>query len=379
MPACIKGYRTPNNLTSLFCVYIMRCKATGNHCAEGISHRLLMTSELQQHQTRDMFLMFVRYPFHTRRRSGLMTLSVKRLLLPLVLIGGWQLASAQYAWDFGLHLGGANYLGEMGGKDQPRRDFVWDMKLGQTRWAVGGFARRKINRTISINAGLLYMRIQGADELSTYRPRRGRNLNFRNDMFELYLRPEFTIYQDNDMGGRGRYRTSFRLFGYAGIALYYHNPKGQLYGEGDFYALQPLRTELVDYSNIGVSVPIGIGFHFTQGRRHRFGWDLGWRTTFTDYLDDASTVYADPALLPSQLAVDLANQSSQAYALDPTLPDPRNYDAGAIRGDATHNDSYLTMTFTYSYVLRGQSNFYRQRYNWIRGNNRVGRKSRAKF
>ena len=45
---------------------------------------------------------------------------------------------AQYAWDFGMHLGGANYLGEMGGKDQPRRDFVWDMKLGQTRWAVGG-------------------------------------------------------------------------------------------------------------------------------------------------------------------------------------------------------------------------------------------------
>jgi hypothetical protein len=338
-----------------------------------------MISELQPHQTPDIFLMFARYQFHSCRRSGLMTLSAKRLLLPLILISGWQFANAQYAWDFGFHLGGANYLGEMGGKDQPRRDFVWDMKLGQTRWAVGGFARRKINRTISVNAGLLYMRIQGADELSTYRPRRGRNLNFRNDMFELYLRPEFTIYQDNDMGGRGRYRTSFRLFGYAGIALYYHNPKGQLNGEGDFYALQPLNTELADYSQIGVSVPIGIGFNFTQRRRHRFGWDLGWRTTFSDYLDDASTVYADPALLPSQLAVDMANQSAYAYSLDPTLPDPRNYDAGAIRGDATHNDSYLTMTFTYSYVLRGQSNFYRQRYNWIRGNKRVGRKSRAKF
>ncbi|MBL7947081.1 MAG: hypothetical protein JNN32_13535, partial [Flavobacteriales bacterium] len=42
-------------------------------------------------------------------------------------------ASAQYAWDFGMHLGGANYLGEMGGTDQPRRDFVWDMKMSQTR------------------------------------------------------------------------------------------------------------------------------------------------------------------------------------------------------------------------------------------------------
>jgi hypothetical protein len=49
------------------------------------------------------------------------------------------------------------------------------------------------------------------------------------------------------------------------------------------------------------------------------------------------------------------------------------------RGDPTHNDSYLTLTLTYSYVLKGQSNFYRQRYSWIRGKKRVGRKSRAKF
>ena len=286
---------------------------------------------------------------------------------------------AQYSWDVGVHLGGANYLGEMGGKEKTRRDFVWDMKLNQTRWAIGPFARYKVNRTISVNAGLLYMRIQGADHFSSNPERVGRNLNFRNDMFELYIRPEFTIFQDNDLGGRGRYRTDFRLFGYVGVGLFYQNPKGQINREGDFYELRPLNTELADYSSLGVSIPAGLGFHFTMKRRHRIGWDMGWRTTFTDYLDDASTVYADPALLPSQLAVDLANQSSYAYALDPSLPDPRNYDAGGIRGDPTHNDSYLTMTFTYSYVLRGQSNFYRQRYNWIRGNKRVGRKSRAKF
>lgn len=310
-----------------------------------------------------------------------MSKSSLRFLLAGAVIGATTFgARAQYAWDVGFHIGGANYLGEMGGKDEPRRDFVWDMKLSQTRWAVGGFARRKINRLLSVNAGLMYLRIQGADELTEdYRPRRGRNLNFRNDMLELYVRPEFTIYQDNDLGGRGRYKLDFRLFGYVGAALYYHNPKGQINREGDFYALQPLTTELVDYSRIGFAIPAGIGFHFTKKRRHRFGWDMGWRTTFSDYLDDASTVYADPALLPSQLAIDLADQSSYAYALDPTLPHPNNYKEGAIRGDPTHNDSYLTMTFTYSYVLRGQSNFYRQRYSWIRGAKRVGRKSRAKF
>jgi hypothetical protein len=305
---------------------------------------------------------------------------IRPFAIATLLAGVAVTADAQYAWDVGFHLGGANYLGEMGGKDQPRRDFIWDMKLSQTRWAVGGFARRKINRLISVNTGLLYLRLQGADALTeSYRPRRGRNLNFRNDLLEWYIRPEFTIYQDNDLGGRGRYRTDFRLFGYVGAALYYHNPKGQINREGDFYALQPLTTELVDYSRFGVSIPAGIGFHFTKRRRHRFGWDMGWRTTFTDYLDDVSTTYADPALLPNQDAINLANQTSFAYALDPTLPHPNNYAPGAIRGDPTHNDSYLTMTFTYSYVLRGQSNFYRQRYSWIRGTKRVGRKSRAKF
>lgn len=326
-------------------------------------------------------------PFSMSRRSLHLALAALFVALAATRV------DAQYAWDLGIHVGGANYLGEMGGKDQPRRDFVWDMKMSQTRWAFGGFARRKINRLLSVNTGLLYLRIQGADALTEdYRPRRGRNLNFRNDMIEWYLRPEFTIFQDNDLGGRGRYRLDFRLFGYVGVGVYYHNPKGQINREGDFYALQPLTTELVDYSKIGVSIPAGIGFHFTQRRRHRYGMDIGWRTTFSDYLDDVSTTYKDPNLLPGGVggtAAQLADQSSYAYALDPTLPNPNNYgfytstgdspDVENIRGDPTHNDSYLTLTFTYSYVLRGQSNFYRQRYSWIRGAKRVGRKSRAKF
>ncbi len=299
---------------------------------------------------------------------------------------------AQYAWDFGVHIGGANYLGEMGGKEQTRRDFIWDLKLSQTRWCFGGFARRKINRLVSINAGLLYFRLQGADALSTNPQRVGRNLNFRNDMFEAYLRGEFTIFADNDLGGRGRYKTDFRLFGYAGVAGFFHNPKGQINREGEFYNLRDYNTELADYSNIGVAIPVGIGFHFTKRRRHRFGWDFGWRTTFTDYIDDASTTYKDLSGLPddirptSQLLYD-----QHSYVDDGAGPIPSQYQYGYWdsngpspksenkRGDPTHNDSYLTMTFTYSYVLKGQSNFYRQRYNWMRGKKRIGRKSRAKF
>lgn len=311
---------------------------------------------------------------------------------------------AQYAWNVGLHLGGANYLGEMGGKEQPRRDFIWDLKMNQTRWCFGGFARRKINRMISINGGLLYFRIQGADAWSENPARVGRNLNFRNDMLEAYLRGEFTIFQDNDLGGRGKYRKDFRLFGYAGIAGYYHKPKGQINRQGDFFALQDFDTELAGYGNIGMAIPVGVGFHFTFKRRHRIGWDFGWRTTFTDYLDDASTIYKDPALMPAGAADWYDQRPYLVGDLDPntagqqvanangdlvTIPSELQYGWQTSegpseqkpnkRGDPTHNDSYLTMTLTYSYVLKGQSNFYRQRYSWMRGKKRVGRRSRAKF
>lgn len=315
---------------------------------------------------------------------------------------------AQYAWDFGIHLGGANYLGEMGGKELPRRDFIWDMKLSQTRWCVGAFARRKINRLISINSGILYFRIQGADDLSTNPARVGRNLNFRNDMLEWYLRPEFTIFADNDLGGRGRYHTDFRLFGYVGVALYYSNPKSQINHQGDFFALHDYTTELVNYSHFGLAIPVGIGMHFTIHRRHRIGWDFGWRTTFTDYLDDVSTVYKNYHLMPAgaQALYDMSDFVTHGTQFDtdpagglytqdadnPALPGQEQYGwegdddspgpsklTENKRGDPTHNDSYLTMTFTYSYVLKGQSNFYRQRYSWMRGKKRIGRKSRAKF
>lgn len=317
---------------------------------------------------------------------------MKKLLLLLFIVSIIPVANAQYRWDIGIAVGGANYLGEMGGKEKTRRDFIWDLKLDQTRWMVGAFARYKASRLISVNAGLNYLRLQGADRHSTNPQRVGRWLNFRNDMFELYARPEITIFQDNDLGGRGRYSTDFRLFAYVGIAAYYSNPKGQINSLGDWHELQPLATEGEDYSQIGLAIPAGIGFYFTKKRKYRFGFDMGWRTTFDDYLDDVSTIYINPDDLPNDLSREIYNQHQYA----PTEVDgqavPNEYQYGYWdppgeeskpsenkRGDPTHNDSYLTMNVTFSYVLKGQSNFYKQRYSWIRGKRRIGRKSRAKF
>ena len=318
---------------------------------------------------------------------------MKKLLILGCVLLFIPVANAQYRWDVGISLGGANYLGEMGGKEKTRRDFIWDLKLDQTRWTIGGFARYKASRLVYINVGINYLRIQGADRNSTNPERVGRYLNFRNDMIELYARPEITIFQDNDLGGKGRYSTDFRLFAYIGIAGYLSNPKGQINGTGDWHELRPLTTEgqSSEYSQIGIAVPAGLGFYFTKQRKYRFGFDIGWRTTFDDYLDDVSTIYANPDDLPNQLSIDIQNQHEFAPTeingqdvpseLQYGYWDPNGSSKPSEnkRGDPTHNDSYLTMNVTFSYVLKGQSNFYKQRYSWIRGKRRIGRKSRAKF
>ncbi|MFQ5335666.1 MAG: DUF6089 family protein, partial [Flavobacteriales bacterium] len=132
---------------------------------------------------------------------------------------------AQYYWDYGIKAGASSYLGEFGGKEKPRRDFVMDMKLNQTRWVGSAFGRYKVTRNIAAALSFTYIRLQGADNLSTYPNRYARNLSFRNDMFELALRAEYYFYTIYDVGGKGRYEVDFRSYVFAGAGMFYHNPK----------------------------------------------------------------------------------------------------------------------------------------------------------
>jgi len=301
---------------------------------------------------------------------------MRKLLLSLIITTlTVSLSKAQYNWDFGVHAGASNYLGEMGGKADTRKDFIMDIKLSKTQFTGGAFARYKFTPLISAKLGLNYIRIEGADNASTNRGRAGRNLSFQNNMFELDLQAQVFFYEIPDLGRTYRYRNDFKMYAFAGVAGYYHNPRTMY--QGSWVKLQPLQTEGVQYKKIGVSIPLGIGLLFTLEKRHRIGWEFNWRTTFTDYLDDVSTVYADPNTLSSQLAIDLANRRDE---LTGDYPVASNYDPGKKRGDPSHNDSYMTTSIYYSYVLRGKSSFYKSKYGSVFKRSKYKkRKIRAKF
>ncbi|MFM7813198.1 MAG: outer membrane beta-barrel protein, partial [Flavobacteriales bacterium] len=92
---------------------------------------------------------------------------MKRLLLALLILSA-AAAQAQFRWDYGLKLGTANYLGDIGGKNLQRRDYFWDMHLGETRYAVGIFGRYKYNKRFAVSGNLDHFLIQDADRFTTY-------------------------------------------------------------------------------------------------------------------------------------------------------------------------------------------------------------------
>ncbi|HEU4716263.1 MAG TPA: DUF6089 family protein [Bacteroidia bacterium] len=316
---------------------------------------------------------------------------MKKLLFAAVIVLTPFIARAQYFWDFGVGVGGSNYLGEMGGKQLTRRDFVMDIKMKETRQAVNGFARYKISPQFSIKGNLSYACIRGADSLCTNEPRYWRNLNFRNQMFELSAECQYFFYEINDLGHTYRYRNNFRAYIGLGIGGLYHNPKGNF--NGTWIALRPLETENVRYTKVTLTIPATAGFYFTVNKHYRIGWCIDWRTTFSDYLDDASTFYVQNTVPGAAAVADRTNHAAAnawgAQNSNPGFGNNFGYQTwtdsdGNVhlnkRGDPTHNDSFITTSVEFSYVIRGKSSIYKSHYSYMfKGKKYKHRKVRAKF
>jgi hypothetical protein len=290
--------------------------------------------------------------------------SMKQLLIIISLMFIYMAGFSQYRMDFGLKLGGTNYLGEMGGLQEDGKDFVADIKLQTTRPAFGLFVSYEVSPQFFVSGSIMYGRITGADSLSKAGARYTRNLHFRNDIYELAVRGEVTLLDIFDITTKSWLKTHLRGYGYVGIASYYHNPEAEY--KGEWVKLRPLMTEgqEVSYSNFGFSIPIGIGVAITHNKRYRIGWEIGWRTTFTDYLDDVSSSFGNPTLMREQgnpVGADLSNRTYEKFDYHPNGYTHNAFSAGAIRGDPTDNDTYIFSTINFSYVIKGQRRMYRRK------------------
>ena len=120
--------------------------------------------------------------------------------------------------------------------------------------------------------------------------------------------------------------------------LCYFNPRAQD-AEGNWTSLRKLRTEDQDqpYSPLTLTLPMGIGFRMGISKMWRVGIELAYVKTFTDYLDDVSTVYANPANLAPEAE----------YFANPAVGNP-SFDPGQKRGDPNQKDAYYHMNVVFT-------------------------------
>ncbi|CAN5903685.1 hypothetical protein BH11BAC7_BH11BAC7_31620 [soil metagenome] len=295
----------------------------------------------------------------------------KRILLALILILPL-FANAQrnkhYRWEVGMDIGAANFLGDLGGANQIGTHFVKDLELSLTRTALGAHVRYRSNRYLAYRANFMYGKINGNDALTAERYRHNRNLNFKSNIFEFSTVLEFYISKErpghvyNYKKVKGLRHIDIQTYAFVGIGGFYYNPKS--IRAGQWYELRPLHTEgqgfkpgTKSYSKFSLSIPMGLGFKYALNRRWNIGLEYGLRLTMTDYIDDVSTVYVDPALLTANL--DPQTAAAAIYFANPGGYDISAADNGGIdptwtdqqRGDSKHNDAYMFMCVTVNYKI----------------------------
>lgn len=244
----------------------------------------------------------------------------------------------------GVTLTAMNYFGDITPKPS-----IPSLRFGATRPNIGVTITHRFTPIISARAGLSYGRITGSDEKAADpndadgKFRYNRNMNFRNDLAELSVVGIVDLIPNRNTYIK---RPDLVPYVFAGVAGYAGNPKGED-ASGNFVALQPLKTEGVDYNKAGIAIPFGLGARYKLNKSFDLGFEVGFRKTFNDYLDDVSTKYIDQSQLNSSAAKYFGGGITKNRSGEFT-----NFDsAGSQRGKSNEDDWYVQAGFTLNYIL----------------------------
>ncbi|WP_031530809.1 outer membrane beta-barrel protein [Dyadobacter crusticola] len=164
--------------------------------------------------------------------------------------------------------------------------------------------------------------------------------NFQNNLSFKTFNPDLNIGIKADLFSFNRQaRVNPYLLGGIGFTLL--NPKAEI--DGTWQKLAPLRTEGVKYTRLPLVFTAGIGVSFRVAERFDLGLEICNNFVNSDYLDDVSTVYPNPDLLPSDLARRLSDRA-------PEIGQPARQ-PGFNRGNPDSKDSYLFLQAKAAYRI----------------------------
>ncbi len=260
-------------------------------------------------------------------------------------LNGYAQTYKNATWSGNVYLGASNMMGDLGGSNFIGSRGIFDYDFRSNRLAGGLGLNLHTGGSFSVGLNFLATRLYGDDAFSKQDFHVQRNLCVRTDVLEADLLLEYRPFS--------RSSGFNRFYIYSGVGGMYYQPKAEY--NDDWYKLRELGTEgqyLASgdgpYKELQVVVPYGLGYKFRLAKSISLVVDLGFRKTFTDYLDDVSTVYADPTELQLSSntpppAVDLADRSIDGMA------------TGSIRGNPDKDDSFHVLSLKLEYIFGGKS------------------------
>lgn len=205
---------------------------------------------------------------------------------------------------------------------------------------------------VSLRFSISHGQVGSADSLASAPDRRARNLHFRSPVTEGAAVIVYELIRDRFFDRRRQMKRPFiSPYVFAGVSIFRFDPQAQLDGD-TWLTLQPLGTEgqyiqgVADtpepYRRVQMALPFGGGLEMRFANYLGARVELGYRTTFTDYLDDISSFYPEGQRLAESRGPEAVALS---YRGTGSFPD------GAQRGSPSVNDSYFFGMISLVYYL----------------------------
>ncbi len=270
---------------------------------------------------------------------------------------------------------GMNYFGDIVPKDG-----IGSADLSFTRPQLSFTYIRKFHPRFSLKGTFSWGRLQG-DDFSSADPgdsesgvfRYARNLHFRNDIKELAGMVVVDLFENR---GTFNKRPVLNPYAFIGLGIFHHNPKARtpIDDGNEWVALRPLQTEGRTYSTIQPVIPLGLGVKYKVAQNWDVAFEIGYRYTFTDYLDDVSGPYKAISSFDDPLAARMSNRTGETISAfssesrepvwqtqygglnqvavgDQTFNVARGVKEGEKRGNSSDNDIYIVYGFHVTYIL----------------------------
>ncbi len=246
--------------------------------------------------------------------------------------------------EFGIGVGAGHYFGDLNTK----------ARLNAAKFAASIFFRKNFGNYIALRIGASFAQLGYSDRYNTHNEYMyRRNLSFNSKVWELSLQGDFNFFRF--MPGEPDY--SFTPYITLGAGIFSYDPYAYLRSEKIF--LRQLGTEgqgsslyqdRKQYSSMGISIPFGGGVKYSFNERINIGFEILHRFTNTDYLDDVSKTYVDPAVFPPNPDGSTSNGlllSDRSYEIGEPIGGP-----GIQRGNSKQKDQFVTAMFHITFNLQ---------------------------